>query len=57
MPSLVSTSFPSQDLEEFMASSGAHGVIYFSIGSIAESADIPIRAKVHKFNCILHREV
>ncbi|XP_018011584.1 UDP-glucosyltransferase 2 [Hyalella azteca] len=34
------------DLEEFMASSGAHGVIYFSIGSIAESADIPIRAKL-----------
>ncbi|KAA0190903.1 hypothetical protein HAZT_HAZT005294, partial [Hyalella azteca] len=34
------------DLEEFMASSGAHGVIYFSIGSIAESADIPLRAKL-----------
>ncbi|KAA0190902.1 hypothetical protein HAZT_HAZT005293 [Hyalella azteca] len=37
------------DLEEFMASSGAHGVIYFSIGSIAESADIPIRAKVLQY--------
>ncbi|XP_018024289.1 UDP-glucosyltransferase 2-like [Hyalella azteca] len=35
-----------QDLEEFVASSGDHGVIYFSLGSFARSSDIPARAKM-----------
>ncbi|KAF2366602.1 UDP-glucuronosyl/UDP-glucosyltransferase [Trinorchestia longiramus] len=35
-----------KDLEDFMESSGDHGVIYFSLGSIAKSTDIPARAKV-----------
>ncbi|KAF2366601.1 UDP-glucuronosyl/UDP-glucosyltransferase [Trinorchestia longiramus] len=35
-----------QDLESFMSSSGEHGVIYFSIGSVARSFNIPTRAKL-----------
>jgi hypothetical protein len=33
-----------------MQSSGDAGVIYFSIGSVAVSMDIPARAKVCKLN-------
>ncbi|KAF2366712.1 UDP-glucuronosyl/UDP-glucosyltransferase, partial [Trinorchestia longiramus] len=35
-----------KDLEDFIESSGDHGVIYFSLGTFTKSTDIPSRAKL-----------